>query len=111
MEQVETITLISTGVGLITTMAAGFRTFAKVISKGIANLISQMSKDHAEMIKPIVEEVRGLEMVNRRVNSLEENQNELREQIEELNKCMRNVNERTDQIYTLLLSQNQNAKR
>lgn len=104
MEAPETITLIATGIGIITTMAAGFRSFSNVVAKGISQLISQMSKDHADMIKPIVDEVRGLELMNKRVNHLEENQNDLKGQIEELHVCMRNVNERTDQIYTLLLS-------
>jgi len=111
MEQIESLTLIGTGIGIITAIATGLKAFGKIVSRGISQLVTQMAQDNVNIIKPIIEEVKGLETVNKKVAFLEETQNDLKLQIEELYQCMRSVNERTDQIYTLLLNRSEQAKK
>lgn len=97
---------ISDAASLVTTLSTiigGFAILTRAVYKGTFRFLDEMAKNHSELIKPIIEDVKQSAAIASRLANLEQEHKEVVMEQSHISSKLDAMSKRIDETYSLLL--------
>lgn len=90
-------------VATLSTIISGFAIMIRFVYKASSKLLEAMAKNHADLLKPIVDDIRQSAVITARISDLEQEHKDMVAEQSHISAKLDAMSNRIDETYSLLL--------